>query len=217
MIFGEIDLSEWDEVISRLMRGLTPSSIGLVAARTQEGRIRESYTERWEQGLSYTQNWGRDRGLGPGYVEWKLSVGAPDVAGVLTGSTLRALTSEADEEGGKVFLEGNWPNSEGGRIQSARIFSRMEHHRLGSEQGGGGGMFYDETGVDTPWGFIESEPFATKRFGTRRSVSGSPEIDFLYVGEGDEAAVGDAVRDLVDFMIDPGSGSPESLRGVFGI
>lgn len=208
MLRAIVDTEEWDEMYGRVRRGLTPALMHLVASRAIAQNIRDTYDERWDHAMP--------EGVTGKYQVWKDWLGAGSQTGTLTGSSRRAITAEADDDLGKVFLAGNWPNmpeteplqtefGEGGDVRTKEAGDKASTQAL----------FYDETGVPSEsfraaaehFGkefakfTVESVPFSSITYGDDRKTGG-PFTWFFATSDDISLAVG-VIDDLIQFLLEP--------------
>ncbi len=97
---AEIDTKEWDFLFKKVDAFLVGSGVHQLAAQAVAGRVRDTYDFRWDEAYGRKFN----RGF---YSKKKEDLGLR--SGTLTGASFRAITSEADNDEGRVLLKGVWP------------------------------------------------------------------------------------------------------------
>ena len=107
----QVDWTEVDRAMGRLMAAIQPKRIHAIAASVAKNQVISKYAGRWASQTDDTR-WQRtkkeiqDFAVG---VEGKKGFPLGIKPGFLTGTTFKSISMESDAQNGRVLLKGRWP------------------------------------------------------------------------------------------------------------
>lgn len=114
----EVDWTEVDGAINRLLTAVQPAHINNLAARTAWKQVKTKYPGRWRsqvkvsskgEGSWWQQAKQKIQGEGKGFGSYLTGLDFAGKPGFLTGTTYRSITAESDYRRGRVYPKGRWP------------------------------------------------------------------------------------------------------------
>lgn len=109
----EVDWTEVDGAINRLITAIQPNHIHSLAAKTTWKQVKTKYPQRWRSQVNVNSIWQQVKqeiqGQGKGFGSFLTGLGFAAKPGFLTGTTYKSITAEYDNRRGRVYPKGRWP------------------------------------------------------------------------------------------------------------
>src|SRR3972149_3415723 len=106
----EVDWTEVDGAINRLITAIQPKHVHNLSAKTAYRQVKTKYPERWRSQVNTDSIWQQVKqeiqGQGKGFGSFLTGLGFAGEPGFLTGTTYKSITAESDYRKGRVYPKG---------------------------------------------------------------------------------------------------------------